>query len=257
MPRNLKRIHSSRLQAAIVVASLFISFQAGATTLLKKDLDALVTEAEAIVVGTVSGIQSRYEADNDIQTLVTLTDLQVLHGSYQESSLTLQLAGGQIKNDVMRVDGSPRFAVKDRVLLFIRGNGQQMVPFVGWTQGVFRFEQDAKTGRQTVKDHDRNPVLEVRGSEVIKNQIHAPEALIVGAAQGSAGSTDTPDSLSAPSARAQQVARSAEPLDAEAFIRAVVRKTQEKRAVGRAIRSVDLPATADVLRKQDAAPPIR
>ena len=73
----------------------------------------MVTEAEAIVVGTVSALQSRYEADNDIHTLVTLTDLQVLHGSFKESSLTLQLAGGQIKNDVMRVDGSPRFALKD------------------------------------------------------------------------------------------------------------------------------------------------
>ena len=38
MPRNLKMVRSSRLLAVIVVASLFVSFQAGATTLLKKDL---------------------------------------------------------------------------------------------------------------------------------------------------------------------------------------------------------------------------
>jgi hypothetical protein len=258
MPRNLRIAHASRLQAAIVIASLFISFQADATTLLKKDFDALVAEAEAIVVGTVSDVQSRYEADNDIHTLVTLTDLRVLHGSYQESSLTLQVAGGQIKNDVMRVDGSPTFAVKDRVLLFIRGNGQQMVPFVGWTQGVFRFEHDAKTGKQTVKDHDRNPVLEVRGSDVIKNEIFAPEATIVERAQGSAGNSDTPGKIGAPSAGSPQAARSAqEPLEADAFIRAVVRKTQEKRALGRAIHSVDAALPPGVLRKQDAAPPIR
>ena len=82
------------------------------------------------------------------------------HGRYAGSSLTIQLPGGAVDNDTLIVHGAPRFAVSDRVILFIQNNGRQLVPIVGWIEGVFRLETDAATGRERVLDHDRNPVVE-------------------------------------------------------------------------------------------------
>jgi hypothetical protein len=263
MASDMSRVHSSRLQAGIVLASVFmISLQAHATTLLKKNLDDLVVEADAIVVGTVTDVQAEYTADKSIRTLVTVSDLRVVHGSYQDPSLTLQLPGGQIENDVLDVQGSPRLGKKDRVLLFIQGNGRQIVPFVGWTQGVFRIERDAKSGKQKIKDHDRNPVLEVQGSELIKDQLYASEATIVaepGKSQAAGGNGGQSDDSSASSAAApKRVASSSkEAIDADAFIREVVRKVREKHAKGKAIQSVGSVHAADVDLGQDAPAPER
>ena len=263
----LKTGHSSKLYAAAMVASMFmLSAQAGATTLLKKSFDDLVTEADAIVVGTVSDTQAQYGADRKIHTLVTITDLQVVHGDYQESSLTLQLPGGRLENDVMVVHGSPRFAVKDRVVVFVQGNGKQFVPIVGWIQGVFRLELDAKTGRQKVTDHERNPVLEVRGSELIKEQINAPDAAIVAdpakaAVSGNGGKSDDASAVSADRGGlvplAPGVFAGTEALDADAFIRAITLKVREKQAVGKAVQSVGAQPAANVQPGQDAPPPQR
>lgn len=271
----LKTGHSSKLYAAAMVASMFmLSAQAGATTLLKKSFDDLVTEADAIVVGTVSDTQAQYGADRKIHTLVTITDLQVVHGDYQESSLTLQLPGGRLENDVMVVHGSPRFAVKDRVVVFVQGNGKQFVPIVGWIQGVFRLEADAKTGRQKVMDHERNPVLEVRGSELIKDQINAPDATILAdpAKAGVGGNGGKSDGAGAPTVSADKgglvgterlvpiapgVIGGREALDADAFIRAISLKVREKQAVGKAVQSVGAQPAANVQPGQDAPPPQR
>jgi hypothetical protein len=255
----LKTGHPSRLYAAVMLASmLMLSAQAGATTLLKKNFDDLVTEADAIVVGTVSDTQSHYGPDRKIYTLVTLTDLQVVHGRYQASSLTLQLPGGRIQNDAMVVHGSPRLAVKDRVVLFLQGNGRQMVPFVGWIQGVFRLEPDAKTGRQRIVDHDRNPVVEVRGSELLKDEINTPDATIVSeigkpGVESGGGKDDAGVESVAPT---RPAAAGREAIDAATFIRAIVSKAREKQAVGRAVQSVVQPAASDQP-GQDAPPPQR
>jgi hypothetical protein len=262
MQSNSKSVRSGWLQAAIVLAAVSaVAVQLGATTLVQKNFDDLVTEADAIVVGTVSEAQAVYAADKRINTLVTLSDLQVLHGRYEGTSLTVQLPGGSIENDVMFVHGSPRLAAKERVVLFLRGNGRETVPVVGWTQGVFRIERDAKTGRQKVTDHERNPVLAVRGSDVVRQQINAPEATIVAdpaKAQGVRGGGGKQDGAGSPAAAAAQLAAAGrEAIDADVFIRAVISKVQEKRAVGRAVQSVGAAAAADIQPGQDAQPPQR
>ena len=265
MSANLKTGRSKWLPGAIALGSvLMMSLQAEATILFKKNLDDLVTEAEAIVVGTVTGAESHYTAEKDIYTLVTLADLKVLHGRYEGNSLTLQLPGGEVDNDVMEVHGSPKLAVKDRVVVFVQGNGQQLVPIVGWTQGVFRLELDAKSGKQKVKDHERNSVLEVRGNEIVRNQVKAPDATIIerpgqaraggdaSKAGGDAGKADAGNELANDKAQAKLAAAPTEAMDADAFIREIGRTVKEKKAVGKAIKSVGEKAEQQ---KHDASAP--
>ena len=107
-----------------------------------------------IVAGTVTDVQARYGRTENIYTLVKLQDLQVLAGSYKGSEFYVRLLGGEVQGDVLDVKGSPQFAVGDQVVLFLQGNGKQIVPIVGWSQGVFRIENLA--GRQIVTDSDGN-----------------------------------------------------------------------------------------------------
>src|SRR5262245_49925917 len=156
----------------------------------------------------------------------------------------------------MILHGSPKFAAKDRVVIFIQNNGKQLVPVVGWIQGVFRLEADAQ-GRQGVFDHDRNPILEVRGAEVLKDQRNAPDATIVAdpAKARIAGGSGKSDDGAAAAAAAQLVASGRGAMSADAFLRAIALKIREKQAVGRAVQSVGAQPAANEQPGQDAAPP--
>jgi hypothetical protein len=217
-------IRIGTLFAAIVTAAGAVD----ATTLLKKNLDDLVREADAIVVGTVSEIQAQSDAGGGIHSFVTLANLQVIHGDYQDDSLTLRFEGGRVGQDVRFIIGSPQFQPHDRVLVFIQGNGQYLVPVVGWTQGVFRLTFDPDTGRERIFDHDRNPVLEIRGRELLKRRLNPSAAEIVG---------------DRPSIDDEALAARV-PLGAEEFLAEVGRRADRIGARGRMLRSI-APAPAE------------
>lgn len=248
MRKVLNRTGASVIGTGLLVATAFLMApSAGATTLFKKSLDDLVKESEGIVVGTVSDVQSRFNANHEIETLVTVEGLQMVHGNFGGSSLTLRIPGGQVGNAVMDVQGAPRFAAKERVLLFVHGNGRELVPFVGWTQGVFRFAPDA-AGKNRIKDHEGNSVLGVEGNEVVAERIVEPEAQIIGgqlrSGTGRANSGTTDDG-SASSEILPQRAASTEPMDADVFLKIVARKIQETGAKGGTIQNLTDSASLD------------
>ena len=156
---------------------VFCAIQVHATTLLYKDFDALVTEAEGIVEGTVYSVESYYQND-EIYTFVTLEQLHVLHGSYDQDTLALRLQGGQVGEEIVDVYGSPQLDPNDRVILFLRENGKAMVPIVGWTQGVFRVVFDEKTGKEVICDHNNNRVFSIKGPKIIKERRYETKAQI-------------------------------------------------------------------------------
>ena len=164
----------------ILIATMVFLFtmNSSATTLMFKNLDSLV-EADAVVVGTVENVASDIGPDEEIYTFVTLDNLELIKGAYARSTLTLRLKGGDVAGQVTEVIGSPHFACSERVLLFVRGNGERIVPLVGWTQGVFRFVPDS-AGDFAVRDHDGNRVLKIEDSVVVKDQEQPSAANIVG-----------------------------------------------------------------------------
>jgi hypothetical protein len=223
----MSTMHRSARSCWIRAATVFVTIvtasgAADATTLLKKNLDELVREADAIVVGTVTDIQAQSDADGNIHSFVALADLQVIHGDYQDDSLTLRIEGGRVGQDVRFIIGSPQFRPNERVLLFIQGNGQYLVPMVGWTQGIFRLAFDSSTGRERIFDHDRNPVLEIRGSEVLTRRLHPSAAEIVG---------DRPSI-------GDEALAGREPLGADEFLSEVGRRAGRIGARGKVLRTV-------------------
>ncbi|MFT5394741.1 MAG: hypothetical protein ACI8PT_004953 [Gammaproteobacteria bacterium] len=153
--------------------SLFAIRQVSATTLVYRNFAELVGNAEGVVIGNVQKIQSVRDGLNRIFTFVTLDNLELLKGTYGQSTLTLRLTGGSLGNEVQEVVGSARFQVGERTLVFVHGNGERMVPLVGWTQGVFQIGPD-----DSIYDYDGNRVYGIDGAHLSKSAARAPSTPI-------------------------------------------------------------------------------
>ena len=128
-----------------------------ATTVLEKDFTALVQEADTIVVGTVTAIES-VQDQGVPRTLVTFAALDVLKGAADQSSLTVDILGGPTpEGRRLHIAGVPTFTLGDRMVVFIVGNETQAVPFVGMWQGVYRVVQNPDQG-DVMADHAGRPL---------------------------------------------------------------------------------------------------
>lgn len=134
----------------LFMTGAFVAGHAGATTLIPVDTDQLIEKAGLIVQGVVTAVEYR-NSDVDSpehislpHTFVTFDIERSFKGSTpSDSSITLRFQGGPDgKGRVMMIPGVPLFDVGDRDILFIRGNGTQMTPLVGWEQGRFRIVND-------------------------------------------------------------------------------------------------------------------
>jgi hypothetical protein len=122
-----------------------------ATTIEPVSLRQLVQEAELIFEGVVTAVEYRLSdvATPDHvalpHTFVTLAIEQTFKGEAATgSSLTLRLQGGFDGQDrALLIPGVPLFDVGERAILFVRGNGTELCPLVGWEQGRFRLVEGA------------------------------------------------------------------------------------------------------------------
>lgn len=157
-----------------------ISFSVQATTLVYKSFDDIVSESDGIVVGTVVNIKASLDSEGEIFTYVTLEDIDVLNGEVSGNALTLRLQGGEVDNEGVLILGSPSFTKNERVVVFVEGNGQRIVPIVGWNQGLFKLKTDKTTGNKIVTDGLGNQIFGIQNSHVVKESRFSSEANIIG-----------------------------------------------------------------------------
>lgn len=165
--------------AAALMATLASSGHA--TVLPYKNMQALVDEADGIVIGTVQSVQAQAMRPGDVQTFVTLGNIEALNGKVDGSTLTLRLKGGLVDGQGLHVDGAPEFAPNERVLVFVQGNGRDLVPLVGWGQGMFRLVLDPTSGQTQVQDADGNDVVGVKDGHVQRREGARLDATLLGA----------------------------------------------------------------------------
>ncbi len=139
--------------AALVLLALVPA--ARATTIIAPDFDQMVGSSDYIVRAVVKTVTSEWR-DNPskpgqryIGTMVELDVKEVIKGT-PPSPLVLDLVGGRVGNQVLTVDGAPQFTVGQESILFVKGNGRQIVPLVGMSYGHFPVRRDARTGRDQV-----------------------------------------------------------------------------------------------------------
>jgi len=147
----------------LVFPALFsLGFLATATTVIPPRFDELVSRAQIIFEGEVTGLQSQWigeGAQHRIVTFVTFKVDDTLKGD-AGATYSIRLLGGTVDGRTMEVTDAPKFKVGDHDLLFVENNGSQFIPLVGIQHGRFRVQKDA-TGRQTLTTGEGQPLADV------------------------------------------------------------------------------------------------
>jgi hypothetical protein len=162
-------LHGLRL-AALALILLIVPPRANAMAAVKRDFPQLVARAEQIVVGTVTNIGHETDPSGAPWTLVTFSDLQALKGE-AGPTLTLRFYGGPAGGVAVHIPDMPTFAVGERDVLFVAGNGHDVCPLVGLWQGRFRVRVDAARRTEVVDDGRGNAVTGLAGTELVRSPL--------------------------------------------------------------------------------------
>lgn len=154
-----------------------------ATTTVAPTFGRLVETADFIVRAKVLSVTAEWR-DNPTQpgkryigSRVELEVAEVIKGS-PPSPLILDLVGGRLDGQELAVEGSPRFEVGQETIVFVQGNGRQIVPLVGMKHGKYDVRKNRKTGREEVLRGDGEPLFD-------EQQVALPTAVAKAATQSS------------------------------------------------------------------------
>jgi hypothetical protein len=152
---------------ASVCAMVAISATAFATSVVPADLGTLARDARAIARGRVVAVEGQWtDGRRTIETIVTLETETYLKGQLGDT-LQFRIPGGTLGRYHNIVVGAPRFAVGQRVVVFLGARGP-MIPFVlGLHQGVFRIARD-EGGQDTVNPP---PLPQGATGRIIRGQV--------------------------------------------------------------------------------------
>ena len=107
------------LAFAGLMALLVWGSSAGASTLLKLDLESLVANSDRVLLGDVSSVES-YRKDGRIFTRVQLDVVEEWKHESRADQITVSYPGGRVGDMVTRVHGMPNFQQRERVVVFLK-----------------------------------------------------------------------------------------------------------------------------------------
>jgi hypothetical protein len=144
-----------RLLILLAVAGLALAV-ARATTVIPPTFDELVTKAEMIFEGTVTGTRSEWTGEGSNRHIVTFVTFKIedsIKGG-GTSEYTIRMFGGTVDGQTMEVTDAPRFKIGDRDILFVEHNGTQFIPLVGIMHGRFHVQPaDSGANEKIAKDN--------------------------------------------------------------------------------------------------------
>ena len=149
----------------IILAALSVVFGGHAHALEKSmSFDKTIISSEYVVVGSIENLASDVSKIGNIFTVAEIGNVSVLTANGEipiNGSLPIYFIGGVIPNpDYKAGDGSFKYKLSymsgtpymntgDKLILFISGNGDAYLPFVGNESGVLRV---AEEGHVTLND---------------------------------------------------------------------------------------------------------
>lgn len=140
---------------------VLIALTARATTFVRLRFDELAARAHAVARLRCLSVESRWE-QGEIWTFTSFEVLEAPKGALP-GLVTVRTLGGRDASGgfVSTVEGSPRFESGEEVYLFLLTSRTPEFRVLGWAQGTFRVERDARTGIPTVtQDSAAVPVLD-------------------------------------------------------------------------------------------------
>lgn len=126
------------LCAALICAS---AGPVWATTVLRMEVSELSKEADVVVRGKVSSVQSRW-ANNRIVTDITIDVAETYKGA-PGKTVTIVQPGGVVGDIGMAVHGMPEFKKDSEVVVFLEKRGDKVFSVVGLAQGLFNVEKSS------------------------------------------------------------------------------------------------------------------
>ncbi len=123
-----------------------------------------VRAADAIVLGSVESLESVSTVDGRIYTYVTLELEVVLKGDLRSRSMTLKQPGGRVGDRRLVVDGSPRFRLGERVLVYLSRAADGSLHSSHLAMGKFGIVWDPATQRElAVREFGEGRLFSRRG----------------------------------------------------------------------------------------------
>jgi hypothetical protein len=160
--RRQTRQLSPMKKLLFLLSSLLVAATAHATTVIPPTFDELVSKAEFIFQGTVTGVRSEWVGEGGRRHIVSYVTFKVddaIKGN-PGASYTLRMLGGTVDGETMAVADGPKFEVGNRDFVFVEHNGQQFIPLVGIMHGRYRIERD-DNGRDIVATNAGAPLSDV------------------------------------------------------------------------------------------------
>jgi hypothetical protein len=131
-----------------LIALALAAHPAHATTLRRMTLDELTAAASVVARVRCLGSETRFER-GEIWTLTRFEVKELLKGS-APAEIIVRLIGGRVGHLIATVDGVPRFASGEDVILFLEPTPGGELTVTSWVQGTFRVRRDPHTGRESV-----------------------------------------------------------------------------------------------------------
>ena len=169
-----------KLTPLIAVLFGMLLGSAQATTVLYQDFNDLVDTSQHSVMGTVAKLNATKASDGDIYTTVVLRNASVITASGEKHMgrpVQLRFKGGTVKQldkaknvigeETLLTHGAPEFKIGDQVVVFVSHNGVADMPFVGFSQGVFKVND-----RQQVQTANHELVVGFQGADLITETSH-------------------------------------------------------------------------------------
>ncbi len=137
----------------MAMAALLVCGAAGlaqATVVLSLELEDLAQLAPVVVLGEVNQVASERSPDGKrIHTRVLVTPSEVWKGSDVKGTISVKFVGGSDGDVTAHLPGAPRFAVGERVLLFLEPRqDKDGYLTLGFYQGKFSVFTDPRTKQE-------------------------------------------------------------------------------------------------------------
>src|SRR5882757_4326950 len=129
---------------AAIAALLFAPGILPALSVLPVDFNNLVDDADSIFQGEVLSVRSDWTGLGENRHIATFVQFRVTRAfkGNAPNPQTLEIFGGTVGTESMKVPGLPEFQVGKMELLFVRNNGKEFCPLVGVFHSRFRIEKD-------------------------------------------------------------------------------------------------------------------
>ena len=173
------------LKLLTTLLALIMSCGSHASTVLRVDIDYMLSDAELIFEGEVIARQSHWNKNKtSIYTEVLFQIDDVVKGEHDADTLTLRFGGGTVDDMTLSIASLRYPEVGEKGIYFVESKSRFLVnPLIGWSQGHFLIKPDID-GEARVMTDANIPVMRLDPSQKSDPKIPFSEGVANGVMLG-------------------------------------------------------------------------